>query len=270
MSAAYRIVTDRLVLRCWEPRDAPLLKAAIDASFAHLGEMPWIDAEPQTLEQKVALLRRFRGEFDLDEDYVYGVFDRAESRGLGGAGLHHIGRGLATEAAGALTRAGFELTSPPLDRIEIHCGPANPRSARVAQKLGYTRHRHDVPHARRCDHRQRVVDERGVPEVAGGRVGVAASAPVERPHPTARAQPLRQRREEAAVHAPAGQAEQRLVVARAQVVVGDGEAVDEGARHRQRRSRKLRTDGMPSRSVTSRPESSVARCTTSASGKARR
>jgi RimJ/RimL family protein N-acetyltransferase len=153
MSVAYRIVTDRLVLRCWEPRDAPLLKQAVDASLQHLGDMPWIESEPQTVDEKVTLLRRFRAQFDLDEDYVYGLFDRAETKVLGGAGLHtrpggsareigywihvdHAGRGLATEAAGALTRVGFELAS--LDRVEIHCGPANSKSARVAQKLGYT------------------------------------------------------------------------------------------------------------------------------------
>lgn len=33
---AYRIVTPRLVIRCWNPPDAPLLKAAIDASLDHL------------------------------------------------------------------------------------------------------------------------------------------------------------------------------------------------------------------------------------------
>ena len=31
---AYRIHTQRLVLRCWQPTDAPLLKAAIDATWS--------------------------------------------------------------------------------------------------------------------------------------------------------------------------------------------------------------------------------------------
>ena len=38
----YRIVTERLVLRCWEPRDAAALKEAVDASLDHLRPwMPW-------------------------------------------------------------------------------------------------------------------------------------------------------------------------------------------------------------------------------------
>ena len=54
----YRIVTERLVLRCWEPRDAPLLKEAVDSSIDHLLPwMPWAAHEPQSLEDKVALLR---------------------------------------------------------------------------------------------------------------------------------------------------------------------------------------------------------------------
>jgi hypothetical protein len=37
---AYRIHTHRLVLRCWQPTDAPLLKAAIDVNLEHL--RPWM------------------------------------------------------------------------------------------------------------------------------------------------------------------------------------------------------------------------------------
>ena len=44
----YRIVTERLVLRTWEPRDAPLLKEAVDSSIDHLLPwMPWAAHEPQ-------------------------------------------------------------------------------------------------------------------------------------------------------------------------------------------------------------------------------
>jgi RimJ/RimL family protein N-acetyltransferase len=152
-SPAYRIVTERLVVRCWDPADAPKLKEAIDSSIEHLRAwMPWAYNEPQTLEEKVVLLRGFRGQFDKDEDFVYAIFDREESRVLGGSGLHtrigeHAreigywiradaeGNGYVTEAVAALTRVGFELEG--LDRIEIRVEPENVRSRRIPERLGY-------------------------------------------------------------------------------------------------------------------------------------
>jgi RimJ/RimL family protein N-acetyltransferase len=149
----YRIVTERLVLRCWEPRDAPLLKEAVDSSIEQLLPwMPWAPDEPQTLEEKVELLRLFRGKFDLGEDFVYGIFTRDESEAAGGTGLHtrigpeafeigywirasRAGAGLGTEATAALTRAAFELTD--VERIEIRCDPDNERSRAIPRKLGY-------------------------------------------------------------------------------------------------------------------------------------
>lgn len=151
---AYRIVTDRLVVRCWEPSDAPALKEAIDPSIEHLRPwMPWAASEPQTLEEKVALLRGFRGRFDTDEDFVYAIFDRDEARVLGGTGLHTRGtrhsreigywvrvdaegKGYVTEAVAALTKVGFELEG--LEWIEIRAEPQNVRSRRIPERLGYT------------------------------------------------------------------------------------------------------------------------------------
>ncbi|MBN1976839.1 MAG: GNAT family N-acetyltransferase [Anaerolineae bacterium] len=150
---AYRIHTPRLVLRCWQPEDAPLLKTAIDASLEHLRPwMPWAHQEPADIETKIALLRRFRGEFDLGKDFVYGVFSRDEKQVLGGTGLHlrlgegareigywihqeHVGRGLATELTSALTKVAFEVDG--VERVEIHCDPENHASAAVARKSGF-------------------------------------------------------------------------------------------------------------------------------------
>jgi RimJ/RimL family protein N-acetyltransferase len=140
-------------VRCWEPTDAEALKEAVDASIDHLLPwMPWAGNEPQTVEEKVELLRDFRGRFDLDQDYVYAIFSRDESKALGGTGLHkrhgelafeigywirasHAGKGLATEASGALTKVAFELCD--VDRVEIRVEPVNERSRRVPLKLGY-------------------------------------------------------------------------------------------------------------------------------------
>ena len=149
----YRITTERLTIRCWEPRDAPLLKEAVDTSLEHLRPwMPWARDEPRPPEERIALLRRFRGEFDLGRDFVYGIFDRDESQVVGGTGLHtrvgedafeigywirasRAGEGLATEAAAALTRVAFDVCG--VDRVEIRTDPANVASAAVARKLGF-------------------------------------------------------------------------------------------------------------------------------------
>ena len=83
-----------MVIRCWKPGDAQLLKTAIDSSLDHLRPwMPFAANEPTDVQTKINLLRRFRGNFDLDVDYVYGIFDRDEVEVLGGTGLHtRIGR----------------------------------------------------------------------------------------------------------------------------------------------------------------------------------
>lgn len=155
VSPAYRIETQRLVLRCWTLADAPLFKGAIDASLDHLRPwMPWSQDHPQEVEALLELLRGWRARFDLDQDYVYGIFDPGEDQVLGGSGLHtragahaleigywihadHINRGLATEAAAALTCVAFEVNQ--VQRVEIHHDPENLASAAVPRKLGFVR-----------------------------------------------------------------------------------------------------------------------------------
>jgi RimJ/RimL family protein N-acetyltransferase len=151
--APYRIETERLVIRCYDPRDAPLLKEAVDSSREHLRPwMPWADSEQQTLEEQTELLRGFRSAFDAGENFVHGIFNRDESELLGGTGLHpriepgglEIGywvrasatrQGVVTESTAALTRVGFEVCSA--DRIEIRIEPGNEASFGVPRKLGF-------------------------------------------------------------------------------------------------------------------------------------
>jgi RimJ/RimL family protein N-acetyltransferase len=150
----YRIETERLVIRCYEPEDAPLLKAAVDSSIEHLLPwMPWARFEPQSLDEKVELCRMFRGQFDLDTNYVYGIFSPDETEQLGGSGFHKrgnegsleigywvaasaLGKGIATEVTAVQTRVGFELAG--LDRIDIQVEPSNERSLAIPRKLGFT------------------------------------------------------------------------------------------------------------------------------------
>jgi RimJ/RimL family protein N-acetyltransferase len=152
--APYRIETERLVIRCYEPHDAPLLKESVDSSLEHLRRwMPWADDEPQTLEQKAALAKHFRSSFDTGENFTYGIFGRDETELLGGSGLHPrigpggleigywvresaIRQGIATESSAALTRVGFEFCEA--DRIEIRIEPRNEASLGIPRKLGFT------------------------------------------------------------------------------------------------------------------------------------
>ena len=153
-SPAYRILTQRLCLRPWNPEDAPALDRAIRESLQSLREwMDWAHLEPEPILEKAQRIRRFRAQFDLDENFIYGIWDREEQVVLGGTGLHprvgggaleigywihtaHQGQGLGTEAAKALTRAAFEIHA--VDRVEIRCSPGNPASTAIPRKLGFT------------------------------------------------------------------------------------------------------------------------------------
>lgn len=151
---AYRIETERLVVRCYNPSDATMLAESVAQSVEHLKPwMPWAHHEPEPFEVKVDRLQRFRGNFDLREDYIYGIFDKEETRLLGGTGLHtrigdaqleigywihkdFINQGLVTESTAALIKVAFEIIH--IHRIEIHCDPRNAASASIPHKLGFT------------------------------------------------------------------------------------------------------------------------------------
>lgn len=151
---AYRIETKRLLVRCYNPSDAALLAQAVTANIEHLRPwMPWVSAEPEPIEEKVQRLKRFRGLFDLGQDFIYGIFNPEETLLLGGTGLHtrlgenqleigywihkdFVNQGLVTECTAALIKVAFELMH--VHRIEIHCDPANLASAAIPRKLGFT------------------------------------------------------------------------------------------------------------------------------------
>lgn len=161
---AYRLETERLVIRCWAPDDAPRLRVALDELDAHLRPwIPWMRGEPRTLAQTTARLRGYRAQFDLDRDYRYAVLDPSEAELIGETGLYtragpgareigywtharHAGQGYAREASAAMVRVAFDVDG--VDRVEIHCAPGNAASASVPRKLGFT---HEATLARRIE-----------------------------------------------------------------------------------------------------------------------
>lgn len=150
---AYRIETKRLVVRCYNPSDARMLAESVTESLEHLRPwMPWVYGEPEPLAEKVQRLKRFRGLFDLGQDFIYGIFNPDESKLLGGTGLHtrlgdsgleigywihkgYVNQGLVTESTAALVKVAFELIH--VHRVEIHCDPSNFASAAIPRKLGF-------------------------------------------------------------------------------------------------------------------------------------
>lgn len=152
-STPYKIETGRLLIRCFEPQDAYALNKVVQLNRNHLLPwMPWAKEECDSLAQKVHHIREFRGQFDLDLDHLYGIFDRHNGELMGSIGLHkrpdgnareigfwisskHNNKGFATEAVSSVTFVGFEIAM--LDRIEIHCSVHNVRSMAVCKKNHY-------------------------------------------------------------------------------------------------------------------------------------
>ncbi|WP_431210600.1 GNAT family N-acetyltransferase [Puia sp. P3] len=141
-------------MRCYIPGDAEKLLSAINGSLEHLRPwIPWAQDQPQEIDWTAKFIRQFRGQFDLGQDAVYGIFDPQEQAIIGGTGLHnrvgkdareigywinvgHINQGYATEAVCALIRSGFEIEG--LTRLEIHCDPENTPSNNIPHKLGFS------------------------------------------------------------------------------------------------------------------------------------
>jgi RimJ/RimL family protein N-acetyltransferase len=90
--------------------------------------------------------------FDRDEDWIYGILPRDESRVVGGTGLHPRGgagsleigywvaadsvrQGIATEVTAVLTSAAFEYAG--VERVDVGADARNEASLGVGRKLGF-------------------------------------------------------------------------------------------------------------------------------------
>jgi RimJ/RimL family protein N-acetyltransferase len=148
-----RIGGEGIVLRRPRPEDGDALAEAIAASLEHLRPwMAWADDAATTPERRAAYLERVEQGWESGSDFAFLVLDPDERAVVGAAGLHrrigpraieigywvhvdHLGRGVATAVARALTDAALAL--PDVDRVEIHCDEANVRSAAIPRRLGY-------------------------------------------------------------------------------------------------------------------------------------
>jgi RimJ/RimL family protein N-acetyltransferase len=149
----YRIETERVIMRPYEPGDAQQMSELILRNHEHLIRwMPWAVKDQHTVPFCLELIRAFRGKYDLGKEYVMAVFDQRDGRFIGGAGFHDrvgegaleigywmderlAGQGFATHCAAALTKVGFEYEG--LNRLNIHMRVGNEPSERIPIRLGY-------------------------------------------------------------------------------------------------------------------------------------
>ena len=141
----------QVVLRRWRQDDAAALLAAVLESREQLRPwMPWADG--YDAGRAAEYLRGCDAQWDSGEAFAYAITVGGEL--AGSAGLHKrvgedgleigywvhsdlAGRGVATDAAAALTAAALAI--PGVSQVEIYHDAANAASGRIPAKLGYTR-----------------------------------------------------------------------------------------------------------------------------------
>lgn len=149
-----RRIESALLLRCWEPADAPALFDALVASTAELRRWtPWVAPEPLLLDVAVHRVAEQRAHFEEGGPWVYGVF-APDGRVLGSVGLFErigpgaleigywirsdaTGRGYARAAAALVRDVAFDDCGA--QRVEIRCNPANGASNVIPERLGFRR-----------------------------------------------------------------------------------------------------------------------------------
>jgi len=148
---AWRIETERLVLRPWDRHETYAMPSLIQRERDHLlPYMAWA-RDDQNVDHFIDLVRNWtRDHGGVDTVFRIGLPDGTF---VGSVGMHdrvgagateigywvaraHAGHGYITEAVAAVCRVGFEIDG--LERIEIHCDVTNSRSAAIPTRLGFT------------------------------------------------------------------------------------------------------------------------------------
>ena len=149
----YRIETERIVARCYEPSDAKAMSEGILRNVEHLAPwLPWAATQNHDLETVSERIRLFRGNYDIGRDHTMGIWDRQDGSYIGGTGFHlrvgenayeigywidhrRLRQGLATHVAAALTKVAFVYEG--VHRMNIHMHTANLPSKLIPARLGY-------------------------------------------------------------------------------------------------------------------------------------
>ena len=152
LPADLELAESPLLLRPWQPEDAPALHEAVHESLESVGRwLPWCHAG-YDLDEARAWIRHCREGWMANEHFAFGIFEQASGTLLGSVGLNQRnrlhrsaamgywvrqsrqGRGIAPRAARLAARFGFETLG--LIRIEVVVLPDNHASRRTAERAG--------------------------------------------------------------------------------------------------------------------------------------
>ncbi|PZT55111.1 GNAT family N-acetyltransferase [Paenibacillus silvae] len=146
--------TERLTIRAPRWGDGKEMNEAIRESAEQLRPwMPFAESIP-SIEESEIVVRKARLKFMDRSDLMLHLRDQASDEFIGCSGLHRIdwnvccfeigywvrtsrsGEGLVTEAVRGIEQ--FAISHLQANRLEIRCDSRNVRSAKVAERAGYT------------------------------------------------------------------------------------------------------------------------------------
>ncbi len=149
--AAYRILSERMSFRCFDPADAPAVRVAIARSRGQLGQFEELPDEDEPIEVMIGRLRLFRSRFDRDEEFRYLATDRESGDVVGTINAEPLrtdgvlvggwldagygGRGYGEEALRTFATVALELGHARY--VELRIRPDNAASRALANRAGF-------------------------------------------------------------------------------------------------------------------------------------
>lgn len=146
--------TERLLLRVPLPGEGAVRFAAVEESRNEVGAWTFIAQMEMTLSDSEARCRRDYANFLAREQFQFHIWRKDNGEFVGNIFLRYrdpyipcmemgywqrtsqAGSGFMSEAASALADYGFKYLG--VKRMELYCDPRNQRSARVAERAGFT------------------------------------------------------------------------------------------------------------------------------------
>jgi ribosomal-protein-serine acetyltransferase len=145
------LIDDNLLLRSFQPDDAPSLFKAVDESRAHLRPwLRWVDATTKQ-EHIQQFIQRTQQQLHNQSALELGIF--LDRQIIGGIGMHdwdhmlkkaQLGYWIKKEYEGkgiimkSITRLiDFLFEKPGMNKLEIHYMPSNVRSGAIAERLNF-------------------------------------------------------------------------------------------------------------------------------------